>query len=55
VPGHRALPAASQLEAITVDGVGHSGMLVDRSVISQIVAAVAASSDTPGYGHLRAA
>jgi hypothetical protein len=55
VPGHRALPAASQLNAITVDGVGHSGMLVDPSVISQIVAAVAASSDTPGHGHLRAA
>ena len=42
VPGMRSVPFHSQVETITVDGVGHLGMLLSRQVIGCIAAALCA-------------
>jgi hypothetical protein len=42
VPGHRSVPSHPQVETITVDGVGHLGMLLNRRVIGCIAAALCA-------------
>ena len=43
VPGMRSVPAHAQVETITVNGVGHLGMLLSRQVIGCITAALSAS------------
>jgi triacylglycerol lipase len=40
VPGMRAVPTHAQVETITVNGVGHLGMLLSRQVIGCITAAL---------------
>ena len=40
VPGLRSVPSHPQVEAITVNGVGHLGMLLSRRVIGCITAAL---------------
>ena len=42
VPGLRSVPSHAQAETITVNGVGHLGMLLSRRVISYITAALCA-------------
>jgi triacylglycerol lipase len=42
VPGLRSVPANARVETITVDGVGHLGMLVSRRVVDYIIDALAA-------------
>jgi triacylglycerol lipase len=42
VPGLRSLPANARVETVTVDGVGHLGMLVSRQVVDHIIDALAA-------------
>jgi pimeloyl-ACP methyl ester carboxylesterase len=42
VPGLRSVPAQADVETITVDGVGHLGMLISRRVVRYIVAALSA-------------
>jgi triacylglycerol lipase len=42
VPGLRSVPANARVETITVDGVGHLGMLVSRRVVDHIIDALAA-------------
>jgi hypothetical protein len=42
VPGPRSVPTHADVETITVDGVGHVGMLVNRRVVGYIVAALPA-------------
>ena len=42
VPGPRSVPAHADVETITVEGVGHLGMLVSRRVVGYIVAALPA-------------
>jgi pimeloyl-ACP methyl ester carboxylesterase len=42
VPGLRSVPSHAQVEIITVDGVGHLGMLLNRQVIGYIAAALCA-------------
>ena len=42
VPGPRSVPAHADVETITVDGVGHLGMLISRRVVAYIVAALPA-------------
>ena len=42
VPGPRSVPAHADVETITVDGIGHLGMLISRRVIGHIVAALPA-------------
>lgn len=42
VPGLRSVPFHPQVEAITVNGVGHLGMLLSRRVIGFITAALCA-------------
>ena len=42
VPGPRSVPAHADVETITVDGVGHLGMLISRRVVGYIVAALPA-------------
>jgi hypothetical protein len=42
VPGPRSVPAHADVETITVDGVGHLGMLISRRVVGHIVAALPA-------------
>ena len=44
VPGPRSVPAHTDVETITVDGIGHLGMLINRRVVDFIVAAL------PAYG-----
>ena len=43
VPGLRSVPAHARVQAITVGGVGHLGMLLSRQVIEHIVAAIPAA------------
>ena len=43
VPGMRSVPTHAQVETITVNGVGHLGMLLSRQVIGCITAALSAS------------
>jgi pimeloyl-ACP methyl ester carboxylesterase len=40
VPGPRSVPAHADVETITVEGVGHLGLLISRRVIDHIVAAL---------------
>jgi pimeloyl-ACP methyl ester carboxylesterase len=42
VPGLRSVPVQADVETITVDGVGHLGMLISRRVVGYIVAALSA-------------
>jgi hypothetical protein len=42
VPGLRSVPVHPQVETITVDGVGHLGMLLSQQVIGCIAAALCA-------------
>jgi triacylglycerol lipase len=42
VPGPRSVPAHADVETITVDGIGHLGMLISRRVVGYIVAALPA-------------
>src|ERR1700758_3185585 len=42
VPGLRSVPSHTQVETITVNGVGHLGMLLSRRVIGCIAAALCA-------------
>jgi hypothetical protein len=47
VPGLRSVPFHPQVEAITVNGVGHLGMLLSRRVIGCITAALCAAKPAP--------
>jgi triacylglycerol lipase len=42
VPGLRSVPAHAQVETITIGGVGHLGMLLNRQVVQRIVDALPA-------------
>ena len=42
VPGLRSVPSHAQVQTITVNGVGHLGMLLSRQVIGCIAAALCA-------------
>ena len=42
VPGFRSVPPHPEVETITVGGVGHNGMLLNRQVVGRIVAALPA-------------
>jgi alpha-beta hydrolase superfamily lysophospholipase len=42
VPGPRSVPAHTDVETITVDGIGHLGMLISPRVVDFIVAALPA-------------
>jgi triacylglycerol lipase len=42
VPGPRSVPTHADVETITVDGIGHLGMLTSRRVVGYIVAALPA-------------
>jgi len=42
VPGLRSIPAHAEVEAITIRGVGHLGMLLSRQVVGRIVDALPA-------------
>jgi triacylglycerol lipase len=42
VPGLRSVPSHTQVETITVDGIGHLGMLLSKEVIGCITAALSA-------------
>ena len=37
VPGGRALPSQPDVETVTVDDVGHVGLLMSREVVARIV------------------
>jgi triacylglycerol lipase len=54
VPGPRSVPAHADVETITVDGVGHLGMLMSRRVVGYIVAALPAhGSPVEAEPHMR--
>jgi hypothetical protein len=54
VPGARSVPAHADVETITVDGIGHLGMLISRRVVGYIVAALPAhGSPVAGKPHVR--
>jgi triacylglycerol lipase len=40
VPGRRSVPPHSDVETVTIGGVGHLGMLLSRQVVGRIVAAL---------------
>ena len=42
VPGGRSVPAHADVETITVDGIGHLGMLISRRVVDYIIATLPA-------------
>jgi len=42
VPGPRSVPTHADVETITVDGIGHLGMLISQRVVGYIVAALPA-------------
>jgi triacylglycerol esterase/lipase EstA (alpha/beta hydrolase family) len=42
VPGHRSVPAQTAVQSVTVDDVGHVGMLLSRHVVNRIVDALPA-------------
>ncbi|MDT5257220.1 MAG: triacylglycerol lipase [Mycobacterium sp.] len=48
VPGVRSVPPHAQVETITVNGVGHLGMLLSRRVIGCVTAALCADGTTTG-------
>jgi hypothetical protein len=45
VPGLRSVPAHARVQAITVSGVGHLGMLLSRQVLEHILAAIPAAME----------
>jgi triacylglycerol lipase len=47
VPGLRSMPSHPQAETVTVDGVGHLGMLLSQRVIALLVATLRAPAATP--------
>jgi pimeloyl-ACP methyl ester carboxylesterase len=51
VPGPRSVPAQADVETITVDGVGHLGMLVSRRVVRYIVVALSAPVVVESHTH----
>ena len=54
VPGPRSVPAHADVETITVDGVGHLGMLISQRVVGYIVAALPAhGSPVAAQPHIR--
>ena len=54
VPGPRSVPAHPDVETITVDGIGHLGMLISRRVVGYIVAALPAhGSPVAAEPHMR--
>jgi triacylglycerol lipase len=54
VPGPRSVPAHADVETITVDGIGHLGMLISRRVVGYIVAALPAhGSPVAAEPHMR--
>jgi pimeloyl-ACP methyl ester carboxylesterase len=54
VPGPRSVPAHADVETITVDGIGHLGMLISRRVVGYIVAALHAhGSPVAAKPHMR--
>jgi triacylglycerol lipase len=54
VPGLRSVPAQADVETITVDGIGHLGMLISRRVVDYIVAALPAhGSPAAAEPHMR--
>ena len=54
VPGPRSVPTHADVETITVDGIGHLGMLVSRRVVGYIVAALPAhGSPVAAEPHVR--
>ncbi len=54
VPGPRSVPAHADVETITVDGIGHLGMLISRRVVGYIVAALPAQgSPVAAEPHMR--
>lgn len=54
VPGPRSVPTCADVETITVDGVGHLGMLINRRVVGYIVAALPAhGSPVAAEPHMR--
>ena len=48
VPGVRSVPGHARVEAITVDGVGHLGMLLSRRVVKHIVEALPVGGPVAG-------
>jgi len=42
VPGRRAVPPQSEAQTVSVDDVGHLGLLLSRQVVSRIVDALPA-------------
>jgi triacylglycerol lipase len=42
VPGRRSVPAHTQVETVTVGGVGHLGMLLSQQVVGLVLAALSA-------------
>jgi triacylglycerol lipase len=50
VPGLRSVPPHAEVETITVDGVGHLGMLLSRQVVGRIVAALPAKGQAGAVG-----
>jgi triacylglycerol lipase len=48
VPGLRSVPSHAQVETITVNGVGHLGMLLSRRVIGCVIAALCADGTSTG-------
>jgi hypothetical protein len=54
VPGPRSVPAHADVETITVDGIGHLGMLISRRVVGYILAALPAQgSPVAAESHMR--
>jgi triacylglycerol lipase len=47
VPGLRSMPSHPQAETVTVDGVGHLGMLLSQRVIALLVATLRSPAATP--------
>jgi triacylglycerol lipase len=50
VPGLRSVPVPAEVEIVTVDGVGHLGMLLSQQVAGRIIAALPAQGDTGAHG-----
>jgi len=53
VPGPRSVPNHADVETITVDDVGHLGMLVSRRVVGYIVTALPAHRSPVAEPHMR--
>lgn len=50
VPGLRSVPVPAEVETVTVNGVGHLGMLLSQQVAGRIIAALPAQGDTGAHG-----